>query len=163
MQVPDGAQSPDPGLDPLDRLTQAASELLGELESLGRDTGRQFTSLARTSRQNRRMIWALVISLTLTAALTVGSGIALVRVDRNADGIDALTRRLDVAQTDTRRRAFCPLYEIFLSSKSAQGRKAASDPKAYDHAFEVIGEGHRALKCAEFTSDKAPFGATPKG
>lgn len=160
-QVPDGPRPPDPGLNPLDRLTEAASALLEELEALGQDSGRQFTSLARKSKQNRRMIWALVVCLTLIAALTTGFGFALFQVDRNADRIDALTHRLDVAQTETRRGAFCPLYEIFLSSRSPQARKAAEDPKAYDRAFKVIEDGYQALRCPEFTDDKPPF--TPKG
>ncbi|WP_030777380.1 hypothetical protein [Streptomyces sp. NRRL S-920] len=162
-QAPDGTRPQDPGITPLDRLASAASALLEELEALGQDAGRQFTALAKRSQRNRRMIRIVVVSLVLDVLLTAAVGFGLFQVDSNADRIDDLTQRLDVAQSETRRKAFCPLYEIFLGSKSEQGRKAAADPKAYDRAFDVIESGYRALDCAEFTNGATPFGNTPKG
>lgn len=149
--------------DRLAQLTEVARELLDEITAMKAEGGEQFVSLAKRARSTRRMIWAVIAGFTMVAALTVVLGFSLVRVDNNADRIDALTQRLDIAQTDTRRRAWCPLYSLLLGSKSPLGRKAAEDPKAYDHAFEVIADGYRALNCSEFTDGTSPFTESPKG
>jgi hypothetical protein len=57
-----------------------------------------------------------------------------------------------VAQTTQRQKALCPLYQVFLDSKSPEGRAAAPDPLKYDHAFKVIQEGYDALECSDFIS-----------
>ncbi|MFE0101145.1 hypothetical protein [Streptomyces sp. NPDC059009] len=153
----------EPGTDRLARLTELAQTLIDEVAELAGENGAQLVTLTKRSRTNRRMILVTLASLVLDVALTVTMALGLVRVDHNADRIDSLTHRLDVAQSDTRRKAFCPLYTIFLSSKSAQGRKAAADPKAYDHAFDVIEEGYKALNCGEFIDDaQPPFTEAPK-
>lgn len=147
--------------DRLARLTELAQTLVEEVQELAEGSGQQLVTLTKRARSNRRMIRVVAASVALDVALTAAMGFGLVQVDNNADRIDSLTHRLDVAQTETRRGAFCPLYEIFLSSRTAQGRKAAEDPKAYDRAFKVIEDGYEALRCPEFTDDKPPF--TPKG
>ncbi|SOE25597.1 hypothetical protein [Streptomyces sp. OK228] len=156
-------QEPEPTGDRLTQLTEVARELLEEITELKAEGGEQFVSLAKRARSNRHMIWAVVVGCTLDVILTIAFGIGLFQVTNNADRIDALTQRLNVAQTDTRQRAWCPLYSLLLGSKSPQGRKAAADPKAYDHAFEVIGDGYRALNCDEFTGGTSPFTESPKG
>ncbi|MFF0183565.1 hypothetical protein [Streptomyces sp. NPDC005244] len=152
------AQEPDR----LTRLAELATELLAETQALAEDSGDHFVSLAKRSQSNRRLIWLMIMGFALTAALTVGFGVALVRVDSNANRITELTTRLDIAQTATRRGAFCPLYQLLLQSKSAKAREAADDPEAYDHSFEVIEDGYKTLKCSEFI-DGSPFTEDPKG
>lgn len=149
-------QEPEPTGDRLTQLTEVAGKLLDEISGLKAEGGKQYVFLAKRSRFDRRMIWAVII-------LTVAFGVGLFQVNSSNDRIDGLTQRLNIAQTDTRQRAWCPLYSLLLGSKSAQGRKAAADPKAYDHAFRVIGDGYRALKCDEFTGGTSPFTETPKG
>jgi hypothetical protein len=156
------APEKEPTGDRLAQLTEVARELLNEIAELKAEGGEQFVSLARRARSNRRMIWGLAVSLTFSIALTVAFGFGLNRVESNTNGISKLTTRMDVAQTDTRRRAWCPLYQIFRDSKSPQGRAAATDPEAYDHAFEVIEDGYRALNCDEFTDGTSPFTESPK-
>lgn len=154
---------PEPAGDRLARLAELATELLAETHALANESGDHFVSLAKRARSNRRMIWAVIVGFILTAALTVALGAALVRVDNNASRINSLTGRLDIAQTETRRGAFCPLYQLLLQSKSAKARAASDDPEAYDHSFEVIEDGYRTLKCDEFTDGTSPFTEAPKG
>ncbi|MEU6674749.1 hypothetical protein [Streptomyces sp. NPDC046925] len=153
-------ETPD---DRLARLTELAQKLIDEVQELAADSGTQIVTLTKRSRTNRRMIWIVIGSVFLDVALTAAMGFGLAQVDQNADRINALTHRLDVAQTETRRGAFCPLYEIFLSSRSDAGRKAAEDPEAYDRAFKVIEDGYQALRCPEFTEQKQPFSKNEKG
>lgn len=157
-----GTMTQQPDTDRIARLTDLAQTLVEEVHELASDSGEQIVTLTKRARSNRRMIRVVIASVVLDIALTAAVGVGLVQVDSNADRIDSLTHRLDVAQTETRRGAFCPLYEIFLSSRSAQGRRAAEDPKAYDRAFKVIEDGYQALRCPEFTDGKPPFDDTPK-
>lgn len=143
----------EPTGDRLARLTEVAQALLDEITELKQEGGEQFVSLAKRARSNRRMIWAVIAGCMLDVALTVAFGFGLMRVDSNANRIDDLTHRLDVAQTTQRQKALCPLYQIFLDSKSPQGRAAAPDPEKYDHAFQVIEDGYKVLNCAEFNAD----------
>lgn len=146
-------QEPEPTGDRLTQLTDVARELLEEITDLKEEGGEQFVSLAKRARSNRRMIWAVIVGCVLDVLLTVAFGIGLFQVTNNADRIDQLTKRLNVAQTTQRQKALCPLYQIFLDSKSPRGRKAAPDPEKYDHAFEVIEDGYQVLNCAEFNAD----------
>lgn len=139
-------QEPEPTGDRLTQLTEVARELLDELTELKEEGGEQFVSLARRARDNRRMIWVAI-------ALTIATGLGLFQVTLNADHIDGLTHRLDVAQTTQRQKALCPLYQVLLDLKSPQGRERAPDPVKYDHAFAVMEDGYRVLNCAEFNAD----------
>ncbi|MGW6790069.1 hypothetical protein [Streptomyces chartreusis] len=150
-------QEPEPSGDRLARLTEVGRQILAEIKVLtDEDIGEQFVSLAKLGRTNRRMIWALIISFVLTLTMVGGWGLALTRIDN-------LTQRLDVAQTDTRAKAWCPLYTLLLESESPEARAAAEDPEAYDHAFDVIRDGYDALHCADFTDAPPPFTKNPKG
>ena len=146
-------KEPEPTGDRLTQLTEVARELLEEITELKEEGGEQFVNLAKRARSNRHMIWALVVSLALDVLLTAGFGLGLMRVDSSNDRIDALTQRMNVAQTTQRQKALCPLYQLFIDSKSPEGRKAAPDPEKYDHAFQVIEDGYQALNCAEFNAD----------
>jgi hypothetical protein len=120
-----------------------AEALLGEAERLGQETGGQIVKLARTSRTNRRLIWMTVGGFALDIALTIAVAIGALQ-------IGTLTHRLDVAQTVQRQKALCPLYQVFLDSKSPAARKAAEDPIKYDHAFKVIQDGYDVLGCSAY-------------
>jgi hypothetical protein len=131
--------------DELETLVNAASTLMDRVTVLARDEGVQFTELARRSKQNRILsvisITGLILDVILSIALAFGGY-----------QLQHLTHRIDVSQTTTRQKALCPMYQVFLDSKSAAGRNAAPDPKKYDHAFVVIKEGYEALNCDEFIS-----------
>lgn len=138
--------------DRLDEFIEAVRTFTEEAKSLSAAKDSRIVDLSKRARSNRRLIWvtigSLILDVALTAAITIG-GLQ----------ISSLTHRLDVSQTETRQRALCPLYQVFLDSKSKAGRDAAPDPKKYDKAFEVIQDGYDALNCNDFISDgnaKAP-------
>ena len=140
-----------PGKD--DRKTELAAlaaQLIAEVDELSRDSGNQFVSLAKRARTNRLLIIATAASVLIDLVITVILAIIGAGMQQNTNRIDALTQRLDTAQTTQRQNALCPLYQIFLDSKSAAGRKAAPDPQKYDHAFTVIADGYKALDCDQF-------------
>jgi type VI protein secretion system component VasK len=131
-------------------LVTLAEQLINEIEGLAKDSGRQFVTLARRARTNRMLIMITIASVTIDLVLTAVLTLIGVSMQHNTDRIDALTQRLDTAQTVQRQKALCPLYQIFLDSKSTQGRAAAPDPKKYDHAFVVIADGYKALDCDRY-------------
>lgn len=145
--------TPAEGSDRLGRLISLATALNAEIEVLARDSGTQFVSLARTTRRNRLMIWGLAAGGLLDVLLTVVMAFVGSGVIRNNDRIDKLTSDLQAQQTESRRRALCPLYGVFLDSRSEAGRKNAPDPAKYDHAFEVIEEGYMVLGCDKFLQE----------
>lgn len=138
--------------DRLGRLAELAAALVTEVEELSADSGHQFVSLARRAQVNRRLIFFVITGGLLNIAITVVLAFTLIGQVNNTQRIDALTRRLDTAQTTQRQKALCPLYGVFLDSKSAAGRAAAPDPKKYDHAFKVIEDGYKVLECSQFLS-----------
>lgn len=156
-------QQPEPIGDRLAHLTEVGRELVSEIKELTGESGDHYVSLTKLGRDNRRMIRALAFSFALTLALVAAFGFALKRVDDNNSRIDSLTHRLDVAQSDTRSKAWCPLYQLLLESESPKARAAAEDPKAYDHAFKVIRDGYDALNCDEFRNAPPAFTPSPKG
>jgi len=143
-------------------LVGLASTLISEIESLASDSGKQFVSLAQRARTNRMLILATIFSVLIDFGLTIVLAIIGTGMQHNTDRIDQLTQRLDQAQTVQRQKALCPLYQIFLDSKSAAGRKAAPDPKKYDHAFVVIKNGYEALECERYiTATPTPVSPGP--
>lgn len=130
-----------------------ALELTEEVEDLAQDSGAQFTSLARTARKNRMMIWVLYASLALDAVITVVLGIVGAGVVNNTQRLDTFTQDQADQATEQRKRALCPLYGLFKDSESPEGRKAAPDKEAYDHAFEVINEGYNFLGCEKYLKE----------
>jgi hypothetical protein len=131
-------------------LITLAEQLIAEVDELAQDSGNQFVSLAKRARTNRMLIVATIASVTIDLVLTVVLALVGVGWQQNTDRIDKLTKRLDTAQTVQRQKALCPLYQVFLGSKSDAGRKAAPDQEKYDHAFEVIQDGYDVLECDQF-------------
>lgn len=141
------ARPPD---DRLAELTAAANDLIREIQQINADAGRQLVTLTQRSKANRAMIYGLAASFALDVILTVVLGVGLAALNRTSDRVSQIAQRLDVAQTVQRQKALCPLYQLFLDSKSPQGRKAAPDPQKYDRAFAVIEDGYRVLECDAF-------------
>lgn len=142
------------------QMIDLARQLINEIDDLGTKAGDQFVSLAKRARTNRILIVVTIASVMIDLVLTVVLGIIGVGMQHNTDRIDALTQRLDNSQTVQRQKALCPLYQIFLDSKSEAGRKAAPDPKKYDHAFVVIADGYKALQCDQYITG-APTPVSP--
>src|SRR5881628_3976659 len=109
------------------QMIDLAQQLLSEIEEIGEKSGNQFVNLAKRARTNRQLIMLVIIGGLLDIVLTVAMIFAMVGMQHNTDRIDTLTKRLDNAQTVQRQKALCPLYQVFLDSKSSAGRKAAPD------------------------------------
>ncbi len=139
--------------DRVNRLIQMAVELTGEVEALAVDSGQQFTSLARTARKNRVMIWSLAVSMILDVIITVVLGVVGSGVINNSRRLDQVTKQISQDNTDARRRALCPLYGIFKDSRTPEGRAAAPDKQQYDHAYDVIEQGYLVLGCDKFLKE----------
>lgn len=143
----------DQEAEKLDQLLTQAQLLTDQFATIAKDSGRQFTSLAHTARQNRIMIWALATGgavLTLVCVILV---FLVIGQRSNTDRIDKIATQTLATQTAQRQRALCPLYGIFVDSKSAEGRARSADPEQYDHAFEVIEEGYRFLECDQYLKE----------
>lgn len=137
--------------DNVQDLTAAAKELIQRIEKLDDSKGTQIVRLAVTGRRNRQLIWILA---AVVAVLLVFASL----VANNANRIDSVTQRLDKSQTVGRKQALCPLYQLFLDSKSDRGRMAnPRGPKAYDEAFAIIERGYKALECNEFKDPGTPL------
>jgi hypothetical protein len=173
MDMSKGPETPEPSSAEDEPITSYERVRLAEIAALARDfsdefdefareSGKQFTSLAQRARTNRRLIFVVLLGCGLDILLTIVLAIFGVGVINNTNRIDDLTARLDQAQTVQRQKALCPLYQIFLDSKSAAGRKAAPDPKKYDHAFVVIRQGYDALECDQYITG-TPAPVSPSG
>lgn len=127
----------------LTALTAVAADLKTEIAKLNTENVDNVIKLSDYTKRTRRMAWGLVISMALDLVLTL-------IITNNAIRLDHLTERLNIAQTVNRQKALCPLYQLFLDSKSDVGRQRAPDPVKYDQAFVVILDGYSALHCTEF-------------
>lgn len=139
-------QTPESGQDRIQRLIDLATVLNQEVEELAGSSGKQFISLARTAKINRRLIWVAIVSVVIQLGIILTLVFVVIGVDRNNDRLDAVT-------TEQRKRALCPLYGVFVDSQSPEGRKNAPDKEKYDHAFEVINEGYAVLKCDQYLKE----------
>lgn len=150
MTTPESEPS-DP--ERIDALIRAATELNHQVVQIAEATGTQFVSLARTAKVNRRLIWLVAVGGALLTVMCVVLAFLVVGQRSNTDRIGDLAETTSAVQTVQRQRALCPLYGVFLDSKSEQGRKNAPDPEKYDHAFEVIEEGYRVLECGQYLEE----------
>jgi hypothetical protein len=150
--------------EPLDRLAEAAPRIVEELHRLGRDSGDQFVSLAQQDAENsarirrlRRFNWTLAASVLLDIVLSVVLTVGLVQLDDNTHRISALTDRLNVSQTTTRKDTLCPLYTLLLSGDTAAARQQSVNKVQFDHSFAVISAGYKALGCTAVVSKAVPL------
>jgi hypothetical protein len=91
---------------------------------------------------------SLVISLLSIAALTF----SLVAIDNNSDEIGKVTDRLDIAQTTTRQKVLCPLYEVLISSENPVSRERyPRGPEAYDMIFDILQKSYNFIGCEPTT------------
>ncbi len=142
-------QSPHRPDDRIPVLVSTATRLMDQVEELAQESGHQLVDLAKRSRTNRHIavvaIVGLIVDVFLSLLLIAGY-----------KQLDELTSRLNTAQTTTRQRALCPLYQVFLSSQSDEARKQSPDPESYDQAFKVIRRGYNALHCDDFIKGDDP-------
>ncbi len=139
-------------------LAEQAAALTKSVNKLNADVGDQMVSMAKVTKRNERLIVGLIISFILDVTLTVFMAFGMVVLKSNTDDIQVLTDKVVAVQTVQRQKALCPLYQLFLDSKSEVGRARAPDPVKYDQAFVVIQQGFDALKCTELANKSvSPF------
>lgn len=130
----------------LDRLTQAATELMENVQALNRESGDQFVNLSKTARFNRRMIWGLTFSFGLDVLLTILIAAGLF-------SLNDVTDRVDETQATQRAQVLCPLYKLFIAADTPESRARAEangqDLKERAKTFEIIRHSHKVLKCEE--------------
>lgn len=131
-------------------LTRAAYELVEKIGELTGDSSEQLVALARTARNNRRMIYVLWLSFMLDVALTVAIAFGFVSINKTTDAIQEV-------RTVERREALCPLYRQFINSDTPEARKraeaAGQDMEARAEAFRVIRSGYSSLGCHQFEKE----------
>jgi hypothetical protein len=133
------------------QLTNVATELTVQISRLNRQYADQMVKLAEQQQKNRRVNRALI----LLAAIKVTVIIALVVTMFQ---LNAITDRLDMAQTTNRQKGLCPLYTVFYElTNTPEERKAgkarSANPESYDWAVATIHEGYRNMQCAKFRGD----------
>ena len=131
-------------------LIRIASELSHEVAKLTAQHISITEKMGKYAKKTRKLIYWLLVSLVLDITLTIVLVLVGHGVQSNTEDIGRITDRLNTQVTVQRQKALCPLYTIFLQSKSKQARDASPDPKKYDAAFKVIQEGFDALRCSEF-------------
>lgn len=125
----------------LEALTQSANELVAEVNTLNEGTGRKVEDVQKKVRRNQLILWfalaSFIADIALTAILTL-----------TINNVSNLTDRVNFSQRTQRARVLCPLYKIFVDSRSEQGRQAyAKGPEAYDKVFDIIEDSYRVLNC----------------
>lgn len=129
-------------------LASIASQLSREHAELSEQQSNHVAILAKYTRKTRKIVYSLIASLILDLFLTGFLAFTHAKLDN-------VTKNVQYSQTVQRQRVLCPLYTVFLQSRSAEGRKRAPDPKKYDEAFKVIADGYRTLECQNVV--EAPF------
>lgn len=131
----------------LDALTEVANELVQEVNTLNQG-GKQVENLTTKVLRNYKILWLCIASLVGLFVVTVILGITVYTSQNNSEKLDKLTQRLDYSQTVTRKQVLCPLYQVFLDSKSEQGRAAyPKGPAEYDRLFATLERSYKVLHC----------------
>ena len=130
----------------LTRLTQAATELMENVQALNRESGQQFVNLSKTAKFNRRMIWGLTASFALDVLLTILVAAGLL-------SLNDVTDRVDATQDTQKAQVLCPLYKLFIAADTPENRERAkgAGQNLEDRAksFEIIRHSYSVLKCDE--------------
>ncbi len=87
-----------------------------------------------TARLRRHAKWLLAV-VVLEAVLTIAGGVVAAGQQHNLASVNALTARLDTAQTTQRRATLCPLYEAILAEpvSPAAANAVAVIRTSYEH------------------------------
>lgn len=134
----------------LDDLTEQAGELVAQINHLNAGTGVEVEGLNKKVRRSQKMMILIGVSLVANLVLTVTVAFTVRSTVENTDKVDTVTQRLDYQQDVTRKQVLCPLYQIFVDSKTEQGRQAyPKGPKAYDENFAIIEKSYNVIQCAD--------------
>lgn len=143
--------------DKLHALTQTANDLVNEVNKLNEGTGKSVDSLTTRVRRNQHVQIIVLASFILDILLTVVLAINISHTQGNADRLNDITQRLDYNANVQRKQVLCPLYKVFVDSKSDAGRQAyPKGVKEYDRLFNILQGSYNALQC-----DKADLKPLP--
>lgn len=132
----------------IDALTETANDLIQEINKLNTGTGKSVESLNTKMRRNKHIMWVVIASLIVDIAITVGLTLTVNNTQQNSERIDKITQRLDYNANVQRKKVLCPLYEIFVNSRSEAGKaQYPQGPEAYDKTFDSIQGQYDALNC----------------
>ena len=145
--------------DDIAALAEAARQLVQKVDGINVKTGDTIVGLGTATKNNRRMILIVAVSVILDLLLTGLVFFGLSGVNDNSQRLSQVTERLDLAQTEGRQKSLCPLYTLLLGAKSDKARAVNPDgPAAYDKAFKVIEEGFNGLHCQDFVGKGPTLG-----
>lgn len=141
----------------LDRLTEVAEELTQEIDTLQSATGQQNNTVLRRLTRNKRVMILVLISFLVDIGVTIGLAVTINHTANTTDKVNNITARLNYGQDVQRRKVLCPLYQIFVDSKSEAARKTyPKGVKEYDRVFGIIQRSYNVLECNK------PIPAVPK-
>ncbi len=147
--------------DKLDILTDTANDLVSEVNKLNEGTGKSVAGLSTRIRRNQRVQAVVIASFVLDLILTVVLALNVSHTQTNADQLHAITDRLDYNANVQRKQVLCPLYKLFVDSRSDAGRKAyPKGPKEYDRLFGILQGSYNALQCDK--ADLKPLPSHPQ-
>lgn len=141
---------------PEDPLSSRAAQLSETVSSLSKSVSGLSLSLegveARTTRGERGLrltILGLALDVVLSIVVLIMGGLLYAS---NAD-VKETQAKLEAQNEQAitlRHDALCPLYSLFLGFYSPAAReKFPQGPEAYDHGFDVLRKGARALRCPQ--------------
>lgn len=147
----------------LEALSQTANDLVTAVNGLNDETNQRVMGVNKRLNHNKKLMWIVIISFIVDLSLTGTMAWVFHQSRETTQDVKAITKRLDYNSQVQRRKVLCPLYQLFMDSKSEQARASnPNGPAAYDKAFKVIEEGYNALNCAAPLSKGPITPAKPK-
>lgn len=143
--TPKEPQTPE---EPDSNHTDSISELIDTVKKFPPEIFKELNYLQGRARSNRRWLILVIIGVFLFG--TIGTITAV-----NTYKVTEISHRINATVTIQRQKALCPLYQVFLNSRSDQQRNALPNDAAkqkYDQAFMVIQQGFDTLECNEFAN-----------
>lgn len=132
----------------LQALTDTAEELVKEVNRLNGVTGPRVQGITTRLRRNQKILWVVVVSFLVDIVVTAVVAFNAYKTQENTTEIETIQGRLNYSQDVQRRKVLCPLYKIFVDSKSEQGRATYPEgPEEYDRLFGIIETSYKALEC----------------
>lgn len=112
------------GEDRVAALTEAAVELVGQIQQLRADSGEQLVTLARRSSRDRKMIYTLAASLVLDVMLTAALLMVGIRATDAGDRADQVhaQQQATCQNSNEARQAQVQLWDYILSLPAPEPR-----------------------------------------
>jgi hypothetical protein len=129
-------------------LTNAALALTEQVSALNKEATATLGNLTTNVRKTKRIMKALFVSLIVDVCLTLLGGVLVIRQNDTINNVQALTDRINTAQSTTRKDNFCPLYQAFLDAR--EFAPVPTDPAAVafqEKVYAKFQERYDAIGC----------------